>query len=423
MLKSDVLVIGAGILGLSSAYHVKRTNPGLKVLVIDQLSGPAQGNTAKCAGGYRDMLTTDANNKLSVSTIKWFRDLQENQGHNIGMHNVGYLYLLSEPEYKKRKKSFNVMEKIGVPLKYHEKEDLKKKLPDLRLEQDDDMKEMGLHPIEIGIQGLNCGIVNADALAKTYETLFLRLGGEVQYNTTAEKLVLRPKNELGIPGEPFVWQSSEIVGADTSRGRIEAATTIVAAGAWSGRLLDAIGVDSYMRPKKRNLYVFDHPNLNGLINSQGFNEYGKLPVVQLPDAKVYMKADLQEGNLWLAETEDLGREYRLEDDPQPEERVYTENAYYSVVRYFPCFKDVRPVNMWAGQRSINSVDKQPVVVPTPGMIYVGAATGNGILKSDALGRTVASLLNGEPEAELFDGRTLRVSDLGIKDRKVGIERF
>ncbi len=423
MLHSDVLVIGAGILGLSSAYHVKRTNPDLRVLVIDQFSGPAQGNTAKCAGGFRDMLTTDANNKLSASTIRWFRDLQENQGHNIGMYNVGYLYLLSEPEYMKRKESFNVMEKIGVQLKYHEKEDLKTKLPDLQLEHDEEAEEMGLHPIEIGVQGLNCGIVNADALAKTYETLFLRLGGEVQYNTTAEKLVLRPRNELGIPGEPFVWQSSEIVGAETSRGMIEADTTIVAAGAWSGRLLNAIGVDSYMRPKKRNLYVFDHQNLKRLINTQGFNEYGKLPMVLLPDANVYMKADLREGNIWLAETGGIGREYRLEDDPQPDERVYTENAYYSVVRYLPCFRDVRPVNMWAGQRSINGVDKQPVVVPTPGMIYVGAATGNGIMKSDALGRTVAALHNGEAEAVLFDGRKLRVADLGIKDRKVGIERF
>ncbi len=339
------------------------------------------------------------------------------------MYNTGYLYLLSEPEYRKRKDCFSVMEKIGVQLGYHEKEDLRKKLPDLRLDLDEEAEEMGLHPIEVGVQGLNCGIVNADALAKTYETLFLELGGEVQYSTTAEKLVLRPRNELGIPGEPFVWQSSMIVGADTSIGMIEADTTIVAAGAWSGRLLDAIGVQSYMRPKKRNLYVFDHQNLKRLINAQGFNEYGKLPVVQLPGAMVYMKADLQEGNLWLAETGDLGREYRLEDDPQPDERVYTENAYYGVVKYFPCFRDVRPVNMWAGQRSINSVDKQPVVAPTPGMIYVGAATGNGILKSDALGRTVAALHNCEEEAKLFDGRTLRVSDLGIKDRKTGIERF
>ena len=423
MFHRDVLIIGAGILGLSSAYHIKKTNPNLKVLVIDQFSGPAQGNTAKCAGGYRNMLTTETNYKLSESTIKWFKELQKNHNFNLGFYNVGYLYLLSEPEYQKRKEAFNIMKKNGVELEFHEKEDLKRKLPDLEIDQDDEAVQMGLKPIEIGVQGVNCGIINADALAKAYETLFHQLGGEIQYNTTANNLILKPRDELGIHGEPFVWQSSEIKGADTSKGKIEATTTIVATGVWVGRLLDAVGVDSYMRPKKRMIFVFDHTNLRKLINAQGFNDYGKLPLVQLPDAKIYIKADLQEDNIWVAETEDLGRKYGLEDDPQADERVYTENVYYGLVKYFPCFKDVRPINMWAGQRAINSVDKQPVVVPTPGMIYVGATTGNGILKSDALGRTVAALHNGESEAELFDGKKIRVSDLGIKNRKVGIERF
>jgi glycine/D-amino acid oxidase-like deaminating enzyme len=423
MLDIDVLVIGAGILGLSSAYHIKRSNPDLRVTIIEQFSGPAQGNTAKCAGGYRDMLTTDINNKLSISTIKWFKELQENKNFNLGMYNTGYLYLLSEPEYQKRKDAFTIMEKIGVQLEYHEREALEKKLPDLQLDQDDETELMGIKPIKIGVQGKNCGIINADALAKAYETLFLKLGGEIQYNTPVTRLIIRPKKELGIPGEPFVWQSSEIKGAETTKGKIEATTTVIAAGVWSGRLLDDIGVDSYMRAKKRMIFVFDHKNLRNLIDAQGFNEYGKLPLVQLPDAKVYIKADLQEDNIWVAVTEDLGREYRLEDDPQADEKIYNENAYYGLVKYFPCFKDIRPVNMWAGQRAINSVDKQPVVVPTPGMIYVGAATGNGILKSDALGRTVAALHNGDPEAKLYDGVKLRVSDLGIKKRKVGIEIF
>jgi glycine/D-amino acid oxidase-like deaminating enzyme len=422
-LNSDVLIIGAGVLGLSSAYHIKRTNPSLKVTLIDQFSGPAQGNTAKCAGGFRNMLTTDANLKLSESTISWFRELQENQGFKLGFHNTGYLYLLSEPEYAKRKESFCVMEKKGVELEYNEKENLEKKLPDLQLEMDDEAESMGLKPIVIGVQGINCGVINADALAKAYEILFLRLGGEVQYNTTAKGLIHKPRSELGLPGEPFVWQASEIKGAETSQGAINATTTVVATGAWSGGLLDAIGFDCNIRPKKRMIYVFDHKKLGRLKDAQGFNKYGKLPVTQLPDAKVYFKADIQEDNIWLSVTEGIGRKYGLEDDPQPEERVYTENAYYGLVKYFPCFKDVRPVNMWAGQRAINSMDKQPIVAPSPGMIYVGAATGNGILKSDALGRTTAALHNGEKEAVLFDGRTLRVSDLGISNRNVGLEKF
>jgi glycine/D-amino acid oxidase-like deaminating enzyme len=315
------------------------------------------------------------------------------------------------------------MEKKEIELEYHEKEDLVKKLPDLQVELDDEADLMGIKPIVIGVQGLNCGVINADALAKSYETLFKRLGGEVQYNTLATKLILEPRSMLGIPGEPFVWQTPEVKGAETSRGTIEATTTILATGAWSGRLLDEIGVDCNMRPKKRMIYVFDDKKLNTLRDAKGFNKYGKLPVVTLPDANVYFKADIEEDNIWLSVTEGIGREYRLEDDPEPEEKVYTENAYYGLIKYFPCFKDVRPVNMWAGQRAINSMDKQPIVAPIPGMIYVGAATGNGILKSDALGRTVAALHNGEREAVLFDGRKLRVSDLGISNRNVGIERF
>ena len=79
--------------------------------------------------------------------------------------------------------------------------------------------------------------------------------------------------------------------------------------------------------------------------------------------------------------------------------------------------------MWAGQYAINSFDGIPVVAPVPGMIYVGAASGSGIMKCDALGRIVAALHTGEEEAELYGGRRFRVADLGIKNRNVERESF
>ena len=42
----DILVIGAGILGLSTAYHAKLANPGSRVTVVDRFEGPGQGNSA-----------------------------------------------------------------------------------------------------------------------------------------------------------------------------------------------------------------------------------------------------------------------------------------------------------------------------------------------------------------------------------------
>ena len=55
----DILIIGAGVIGLSSALHLKRLNPEKSVMVVDRLGGPGQGNTAKCAGIFLNLATTE----------------------------------------------------------------------------------------------------------------------------------------------------------------------------------------------------------------------------------------------------------------------------------------------------------------------------------------------------------------------------
>ena len=57
------------------------------------------------------------------------------------------------------------------------------------------------------------------------------------------------------------------------------------------------------------------------------------------------------------------------------------------------------------------------------MIYVGAASGSGIMKCDSLGRIVTAFHAGEEEAELYGGRKFRVADLGITERQVERETF
>ncbi len=420
-MKCDVLVIGAGVLGLSSAYHLKRGNPEKEVLVIDRLGGPGQGNTAKSAGGFRNVLASEKNYLLADSTIDWFFHLQDDLGYDIGLAQIGYLWLLSESRHRRLGAVLDAMRGRGIEFRAFDKRELRSLIPDLVTDVEDEM--MGLESIDVGLMGVRCGTVDTDALTKSYESEFLKLGGEVRYNTTASRLVLRPERELGIPGEPFVWQDTVVTGAETDGGDIQAETTVVAAGVWSERLLDPIGFDALMRPKKRVMFVFRDERLRGFFDVKGFSEYNTIPLTHIPSARVYMKPDISEGSIWLACAESFGRRYGLEDDPQPESDLYSNNVYHALVRYLPCFKDVRPVNMWAGQRAVNSYDMIPVVAPAPGMIYLGAATGNGILKCDALGRIVAALHADEEEAELYDGRRFKVSDIGIDSRNIEREAF
>jgi glycine/D-amino acid oxidase-like deaminating enzyme len=317
------------------------------------------------------------------------------------------------------------MQERGVDLRIFTKSDINRMIPDLVTEfpDDEEAEVLGLEPIDVVVQGLKCGSIDCDSLIRAIEQEFIKIGGEIKYSTEATKIILKPETELGIPGEPFVWQKHKINGVETNRGDIMAKTTVVAAGVWSERILDPLGFDSMMRPKTRMLFVFNDPKLEGLMKVKDLNEYGALPLTILPKAGIYLKAETTEKKIWLGCARHLGTRFGLEDDPQPEEDYYMENVYHVLVKYFPCFEGLRPENMWAGQYAINGFDGIPIVAPAPGMIYVGAASGSGIMKCDAIGRVAASLYAGEKEALLYNGQSLEVSSLSISNRDVMKETF
>ena len=186
-MKSDVLVVGAGVLGLSSALHLKRRNPGKRITVIDRLGGPGQGNTAKSAGIFLNLFTTEVNRLLGDSTIDGFFHLQNDVGYNLVLHMCGYLYLLDEDRFRKLRGPMEEMRGRGVEVETFNREELAGLIPDLVTEFDGEAELMGLKPAEHGVLGVRCGSVNTDALARSLEAEFIKMGGEVSYNTEAER--------------------------------------------------------------------------------------------------------------------------------------------------------------------------------------------------------------------------------------------
>ena len=65
----DVIVVGAGIIGLSTAYHIKKKRPSTRILVIDQLSSAGQANTAKSASAFRCLFSSETNHVLADSSV------------------------------------------------------------------------------------------------------------------------------------------------------------------------------------------------------------------------------------------------------------------------------------------------------------------------------------------------------------------
>jgi glycine/D-amino acid oxidase-like deaminating enzyme len=318
----DVLVVGAGILGLSTAYHVKLANPGKRVLVVDRFGGPGQGNSAKSEGGFRNLFTSETNFLLADSTIDWMIHLEGELGHHVGVSMIGYLFLLSEEQYSGQKEAWDRIRGWGAEMRVLDRGELEETIPALvtRFGEDEEAELLGLRDVDYGVLGVKCGAVDADALNRAYEEMFLGLGGEVRYGTEVTGLVLKPEMELEIPGEPFVWQDAHVMGAETSGGVIEAEATVVAAGVWSSSLMDPIGVDSHMRAKKRQIFAFKDPRLDPLFKVEGLNEYGAIPLTVLPKSNVLFRPEMSEGSVWMACADDLGRGYVLHGRRLPRAR-------------------------------------------------------------------------------------------------------
>ena len=79
---ADALVIGAGAVGASCAFHLAQA--GLRTVVVDQFGGPAEGSTGRCFASVRAQWADDLNIELSWRSIQAFRSFPEEHGVDVG---------------------------------------------------------------------------------------------------------------------------------------------------------------------------------------------------------------------------------------------------------------------------------------------------------------------------------------------------
>ena len=419
----DVLIIGAGIIGLSTAYHLKKNDHDLEILVIDRNAAAAQGDTGKSMACVRDAFTTDVNRFLAKSTIEFYRQVQDEKHVNLNLDLIGYLWLLTESAFRKFESKESEMRKQGIRLRIFDGKDLNDLIPSLILDPaSEQSKIIGTLSIYKGVQCLDCGTVSAELITKFYEDEFKRLGGKLQFGTEAKSLRLEAKKKLGLPNEPYVWQEKIFTGAETNRGFIKADTIVLAAGVRTPLLLDPLGVDCLIKSRKSHVFQVQGSPLERLLKTKGFNEQQTIPFTILPVGGVCFRPVRGEKGFWVQGADDLGRPFGIDEEPVPLS-YYTYNIYPILTEYFPCFANLRPANSWTGFADINSADSTPIIDRVNNCILTVGMSGTGIMKADAVGRMAAAIFNGKEEASLFGDRRVSTTRLGLTNRSVGKEEF
>ena len=430
--RTDIIVIGAGIMGMTSAYHLKKNNPGKKVLVIDRYGAPGQGNTGRSNAMFRNTFSSRDNQVLSDSSIDFYLHVQEELNIDIGLQKIGYLWLMDEGRLSASEQYLRRMERNGIELARYSQEELKRLLPGMvtAFGSSEEARLMELPAVDGGVFGPKCGRLDPDKLVRFYAREFASMGGEYAFNTEVESLMVGPSKRLGIEGEPFVWQESRVERVSTNRGTIEAEEIVLAGGAWVNELLEPIGLVSHVKAKKWQLISLQARGveLEALLHCKGFNDLSLLPMVILPKSGVHFKPVSEEGDFWVACEDQINRPFidlpeRNLEKYQAEREYYEKSVYPILTSYFPAFVGGRVKAMWAGLYSYNTIDGTPFAFKHKNLIVVGGDSGSGIMKGDALGRIADALYREEDEATLYGDVPYTASKIGFEKRDVEKEEW
>jgi FAD-dependent oxidoreductase domain-containing protein 1 len=421
----DVLVVGAGILGLSTAYHIKLAHPALKVLVVDRNVAAGLGSTLNSAAAFRVFFSSASNYALANSSVEFYRHLQDEAGVDLKMRWCGYLWCFTEADYLRLFPVLKDLEFKGAVAREVKPEELAQSLGmRVNFEGDDEAKRLGLGDVYKAVYVPRAGLIGVMQLVDFYESEFLRLGGEIRYRTEVTRLIVEPREPLGEKGKSFFWQDATVTGAETSNGTIKTSKTVIAAGAWIAQLLDPIGVESHVKARKRQVFNVktETEPLMKLLHNSTFSDAG-LPFLVLAKPAVYVRPNLESEGFGFGYADEFPRPFLAEEHPKPEPTFFERGLQPVVSKYLPQFAGTQSSGGFAGLYEINTVDEQPVIFAEHGLVVVGGGSGSGIMKADGIGRIAAAAYAGQEYAELFGGSRFKVADLGLKNRRVDAEKL
>jgi sarcosine oxidase, subunit beta len=367
---ADVVIIGAGIVGSSIAYHL--TEAGCKnVLVLERETRQGLGSTGKSMGGVRAQFATDVNIRMSMYAIPFFDRFEEATGYPSGYKPHGYLFMATNEKHMDYLRA-NYARQIAMGLKSVEllsAADVAKVLPQMR---SDDI-----------VGGSFCatdGFVDPNSVMMGFMLRALERGATLKRSTEV----------IGMQVE-----NAEIVGVDTTNGPIATRTVVNAAGPWADNIAAMAGAELPVEPLRRMLVPTE-------------------PFPGLPD-RLPMMIDMSTGwhfrpeglgllMAWNDAHEDPG--LRMDFDPAFIEKILTHAA-----ARVPAFADleVNPRKCWAGCYEM-SPDHHAILGPSAnirGLYFANGFSGHGVMHSPATGRIVSDLiLRGE--TDIIDARDLNV---------------
>lgn len=359
----DFLIVGGGVMGASTAYHLAKHQAG-SILLVEKAPFFGQGATGKCAGGIRHQFSTEVNIHLSKISIQMMERFPEEMEQDIDLHFVGYLFLLSsEEQMVDFRRNAALQRSLGIETEMLDRDAIARLAPLINLDA---------APVIIG--GANYyrdGLADPNSVVQGYVKQARRSGADMRTDAPVAR-ILR--------------QGDRVTGVEMADGQqISAGSVILAAGPWSGKLAATADFDLPVAPLRRQIVVTrplgvprDMPFLIDFAQSLYFH---------------YESGGILTG---------MSNQHETPGEKEEVDQNWTLHHLEKAIERMPLLERAQLLTQWAGLYEVTP-DHQAIIgqLPLENFYTVTGFSGHGFMHGPVCGLLMAE--------ELLDGRAHTVN--------------
>jgi glycine/D-amino acid oxidase-like deaminating enzyme len=357
----DVVIVGGGIMGSSTAYSLMSADNKLKVAVVEMDPIYTRASTTLSMANARIQFSLKQNIQISQYAFEVLERFEDTMAVgedklNITYRREGNLFLIDEYGRSVAKETLALQKSLGCRVDRWSPEKIKQYYP-----------LYDMTGLVGGTFGPQDGHFDAYAVLMGYKAKARSLGAEY------------------IKGEVVELMSAggRISGVKlTSGGSLFSKFVINCAGAWAARVARMAGVKLPVEPVKRQVFALD----------PAVKPEGPLPLTILPSG-LYFRTETG-GQILLGKSMDedpIGFDFNWDD------KRFMEILWPELAEFVPSFDTLKLVRGWAGLYAVNTLDGNAILGEWPdlkGFFLANGFSGHGLQQAPAVGRYLTELIVG-----------------------------
>lgn len=371
---ADVIVVGGGMMGMSTAYWL--TKKHRSVLVLEKAASLATGSSGATDGYiFHNTKMPGYHTNMCFMGGEMYPELLDDLGNTCGFseHCGSYLICDDEREYEIVETATKQMRDGGMDIYMLNGDELREREPYL---------SKHLRGASYAPSG---GKINPFELVFSYARYVEAHGGSISYDTTVQEVIREGRKAIGVK---------------TSQGDFYADAIVDAADSYSGMLGKAAGLYVPVRPRKGQIVVTEGcaPMLNGVLSSASFFCAKLHPELMQTFRKMTMELNhgtsIEQSD---AGTFLIGATNEWADFDRRNTMEGVEWLIHEACRTIPALKKVHFIRTFSGLRPFTP-DHLPILGGTShldGYFFITGFEGGGLSLNTVAGRMLSEIICGE----------------------------